>query len=328
MAREPISWDISVPLLTNPHIAKAWIKAMAATYLLCMVIMVPIFLGTGEAEAIPQVAGMFLAVVLGITLMGFLIMLVVFGNRSHVRFIVSDKGITYRSMDKKAMALSRMAVVAGGLTGNPSAAGAGVLSIANETVDLKWSGAFTALYRPKSNTILLRNQYRDLLHIYCLPENYEAVRALVHTCIAEKGTAKRLEKMPSPFPKAIGATVLVLLACLPLYALNELTDLSILAPLILMAFSLAMVWLIHLFAWVVLVAEAYILLHTVSVLGGLRTYTLISTYSYRKFEVLDTGEWLLVVASLIGLAYLAWRAVRYLKGKSVPVLMGDTVGMG
>jgi len=110
---------------------------MLATYFLVMVIMSTIFIGTGEIESLPMVAGIFAVTVAGLFLFGLLVMLIVLGNRYRVRFSVSEEGIVYESIDTKANTLARFTVVAGMLTGRPGAAGAGLLAISQQQVKLK-----------------------------------------------------------------------------------------------------------------------------------------------------------------------------------------------
>ena len=90
-----LTWEVKFPLLTNPHIVKAWVKAMGVTYLFCMLILGPVFIATGEMESLPMLALIFLAIISGMILLGFLIMLVIFGNRSHAKFVLSEKGVSY-----------------------------------------------------------------------------------------------------------------------------------------------------------------------------------------------------------------------------------------
>ena len=44
-SHSPLAWTVQFPLLTNPNILKSWLKAMGLTYLVCMVILVPLFVG-------------------------------------------------------------------------------------------------------------------------------------------------------------------------------------------------------------------------------------------------------------------------------------------
>lgn len=322
-----LTWDVRFPLLTNPHIVTAWIKAMGITYIFCMLILGTLLIATGEMESLPVLALVFLGVVSGIILCGFLILLVVFGNRSHAEFGLSEKGIFYRSLDTRARAISRMAVLAGGLLGSPTAAGAGMLSISKERIQLKWEAVFEARYDKKHHTICLRNQYRDLLHLYCTPEVYDAAREMVKVRVDQKGGQKSHAGVRSPLPGALVSTLLVIAACMPLYALVNITLLHLMVPLLIMVFSLAMVWMIPFFAWVILALAAYIPVYLVWVLSEYRSIQLVSTYSYRRVELLDAGEWIVISLAVAGLLYLSWVSVRSLKGKYVPVLMRDQQGM-
>ena len=44
----PIEWEVDIPLVTNPMIIGAWLKAMGATYLLSILIVGTVFTGTGK----------------------------------------------------------------------------------------------------------------------------------------------------------------------------------------------------------------------------------------------------------------------------------------
>ena len=219
---EKISWEAEFSLLTNPNIVKAWFKAMCTTYLFCILILGSIFIGTGEIETLPVMAIIFLCVISGFTLLGFLIMLVIFGNKSRARFELSGDGVFYESIDKKAKMLSRIAVLAGGLAGSPSTAGAGLLSISGEQVSLKWKAVFEAKYDKRHNTIRLRNQYRDLLHLYCTSENYDTVEKYVKAKIELTDRKVKEGSTRSPLPGALLSTFLVVISSLPLYLLSSL----------------------------------------------------------------------------------------------------------
>ncbi len=318
-----LSWEVKFPLLTNPHILKAWLKAMGLTYLFCMIITGAVLIGTGEAEGLPMIAFIFLIVIICFTLAGFVIMLVIFGNSSKAKFELSSGGATYESIDNKARMLSRMAVVAGGVLGSPAAAGAGLLSISGERVTLKWETVFKAVYDKKHSTIRLRNQYRDLLHLYCTPETYESAKETVMARVAQKDGEAAFPDERSPLPGAFLSTFLVILACMPLYALVDIAKLHLMIPLLIMVFSLAMVWMISLFAWVVLPLMAYIPIHLGLFMSGTSTMKLVSTYKYYKYELIDAGEWIIIALAAAGIFYLTKISLNSLKGKYVPLLMRD-----
>ncbi len=317
-----LTWEIKFNLLTNPNIVKAWLKAMGATYILCIGILIPVFAGTGEWDAIPVMLLIFLVVCAGLTLLGFIIMLLVMGNASRARFSLSQAGVAYTSMDKKAGTLARIAVAAGGFFGSPGVAGAGLLSISGEEISLPWAAVYEALFDDKNNTIRLRNSYRDLLHLYCGNDNFDEVQRFVQNHLEKKETIEPLTGKHR-FGRGIVSTLLVILASLPLYILNDILDLNILLSLMIMLFSLATIWMIPLFGWVVLVLEIGVIGWIVKFLSGTRTLKLVSTYRYKGYELLDAGECVIILLSLAGMGYLAWTSIRALKGKRIPVLMQD-----
>lgn len=323
--KKNMSWETDIRLVTNPNIVKAWLKAMLATYVLIMLIMATIFIGTGEYDSLPMLAGIFALVVVGLFVLGLVIMLVVLGNRYRARFTVSDEGILYESLDTRANTLARLTVVAGLLSGRAGVSGAGMLAVAEQQVQLRWPAVFAARFQSGKKTIILRNQWRDLMHIYCTEENYADVAALVEQQINVE-TREKVQAGKSPLPWAILHTTLVLLACLLLFALHDLTKLDVFVPIFMMAFSLATIWLIPLFGWVILPSVGYVLIQISLHLVEMREYTLVNTYRFRGYEALDVGEWFLLCLSLLGLGYLTLIAWRAINGKFVPVLMRDQYG--
>ncbi len=328
----PLTWKIQFSLLTNPNIIKSWLKAMGWTYVLCMVLLIPVFIATGEISSVPMVMAIFAGVVSGLALLGFLIMFLILGNRSHARFTLSDKTILYENMDKKITMLSRMAVMSGGLFGSPTTAGTGLISLSNESVSIEWESISQAKYDSKHLTICLKNSFRELLHLYCSEQNYKEVEKFVQAKIAKQKIIwdETLAKEKSndsgqPFPvlKALFRTILIILIAMTLFALNDILKVGILIPILIMIFSLAMVWIIPLFGWVVLGMGGYTIFQVISSLLWLREYKLVSTYSFRKYEVLDMGEWVIVSLAITGLIYLSWISIKMIKGKMVPILMKD-----
>lgn len=317
------SWEIDFPLITNFLVLSAWLKAMGAAYLVIMIIFGTVLLGAGEIADLPELAWIFALVMIGVALAGLLIMLVVFGNRFKARFTLTDKGIRYEGIDTRARALARITVVTGVIGSNPRTTGAGLLAVSNERVDLEWTGAFEARYHPKRRTIAIRNQWRDLLHLYCTEENYEQVKQRVEQELVAKGTAERLTSTPSPLPRALLATLLTALATLPLFALEAIVGLDLFIPLLILIFGLATVWLIPLFGWVVLPLEGYIFIYLVIALFETSELKLISTYRFHKYELLDAGDWIVMGLAIVGMIYLgvtAWRAVH---GRVIPLLMRE-----
>jgi hypothetical protein len=324
---DPIVWEVDIPLLTNSLILKAWAKALGATYLAVMILMAVLFISTHQTKSLLTLAWIFAAVCGAIFVAGLLIMLVVFGNRYRARFAVTEKGIHYESLDRRASRLARAGALLGAAAGSPQTAGAGLLAMSQESMSLSWKGAFNAVYASRQRTIRLRNRWRDLLHVTCSPENYEAVCERIEREMEKHGTRERLMSQRSPLPGALGRTAGVILASIPLFALVDVSGLHLLVPLIVLLFAVAAVWFVPLFGWVVLCLEGYVVFHMAVSLFKQRQFTLISTYTYRHVEVLDSGEWVVVLCALAGLTYLAWLSFRFLRGRARSVLMQDMDSM-
>lgn len=325
-----IEWDAKFSLLGNVNIVKAWLKAIAITYLLIMGIMIPIFVGTGEWRAIPILAGIFILVCTGILLLGFFIMLVIMQNHSQAHFKLSDDGVIYQSTDKTSKTLSRIAVLAGGFFGSAQTAGAGLISISNETIQLPWQAISKADYDEKNLTIRLCNTYRELLHLYCTPENFIQVKLMVqnqlHNHKAEE--SQQTEKLGKrPFYHGLGLTFAVLLANLPLFALNDQFDLPVFSSLLIMLFSLSTIWLIPFFAWVVLILEVFSIGWIVMKLFESSSLQLVNTYTYIGYELMSLDDWVLLFFAIIGIGFLGWLSIKALKGKLIPILLQDKMGI-
>ena len=310
---------------------------MGWIYLLCMALLVPVFIATGELSNIPMVLIIFAGVVFGFAMFGFLIMFLILGKRSHARFTLSDKTILYENMDNKAKKLSLAAVLSSGLLKSFASAGVGVLSLSNEAVILKWESIAKAVYDPGHSTICLRNSYRELLHLYCSPENYDIVKQRVADQIIKNQTSiapiltdqasidlvSSQTQASSPIIRIILPTIMVVLACMPLYALNDITKLDVLIPFLIMTFSLIMVWMIPLLGWVTMLMGGYIVFQVIGALLLLREHKQASSNLYRKYEVLGAGEWIIIVLAGAGLIYLAWISIKLINGKMNPVLKQD-----
>lgn len=326
--KQDMSWKIQYSLLTNPNIVTAWLKAMGITFLFCCILLIPIFIGTGEWDAIPVIVTIFIGVCSVLTISGLGIMWIVLGNSSKACFTVSKDGVSYQCLDEKAGTLSKMAVMAGGFFGSPQTVGAGILSISNEKIDFTWQAVAAAVYDKKHLTIRLRNEYRDLLHLYCTKENFAEAEQLVQRYLNDKkrdqtDSSARTTPAKKNFKQAITATALTIIASLPLYALTGILDLHLMAPILLTAFSLATIWMIPLFGWVVLLAESYCLVWIALKFAEPRELKLVNTYHFRGYEVLDAGEWIVICLAIFGMIYLAWISIRALKGRYVPLLMQD-----
>ena len=250
-----IAWAIAVPLLNNRAMVGGLVRVFGIAVLLMSGLMTIIFGSQGEWQVLPPLLLMFLAIFVGLIVAALLVMAIVFRNRMLFRFTVSETGISFETTDTAARATNRLSVVAGVLGGSAQATGAGLIAQSRETQEMRWQGAFRAEYRPRSRVVILRNAWRQLMLVYCTPENYAEVAERIVGAIEANGTADRVAKH-SPVGRYVAWSTAAVLACLPLFALVEAFDVPLWLPIGILCFALATIWLVGLFGYVVLVGLA------------------------------------------------------------------------
>lgn len=321
-SNEALQWDIDIPLATNPVMWGGLVKATLGAAVGVAALVGLLLAVQGDWPLVLPMAGLLLACGAGLLLLAGLVMVLVFGNRLGARFVVDAKGVRYAQRDRRAHATNRAALVLGLLLGRPAAAGSGLLATLDEQQTLRWQGAFRAVAHPARHTIALRNRWRTLLWVYCTPDNFEGVRALLGRHMALNGTAERAAGL-SPMRGQLARTALVVLACLPLFLLAPVYGHGLLPPLLLMCFALATVWLLRPLAWVVLCGV--VLLAGRMLMGAFepRASQLRAGVTYWRHQLLSGDDWALTALAALGLVYLVWLAVQTLRARTLPALEGD-----
>jgi|CXWL01.1.fsa_nt_gi hypothetical protein len=317
-----ITWEIAVPLLSNPLIVGATFKVFVFAALGVAALMTLIFAVQGEFAAIGPVWLGFGAVGLGLFVLGLAIMALVFGNRLHCRFTIDSRGILYETIDRRAQTSNRLLLILGLLLGKPQAIGAGLIARSQEVQALRWRGAFRAEYRPERRVVILRNRWRRLLLVFCSPENYASVAERIAAELQRHGTVERVPTR-SPVPRYLLQTALVVLACVPLFGLVDAFDVSLMLPLLQLCFGLATVWLIGLFGYVLLTLDLVIVGAVLLDALGMQESWLHRGENFARWTVYSDQDWGLLLLAAIGMAVLAvigWRGAR---GRLPAMLMAD-----
>ena len=321
-SNEALQWDIDIPLATNPVMWGGLVKATLGAAVGVAALVGLLLAVQGDWPLVLPMAGLLLACGAGLLLLAGLVMVLVFGNRLGARFVVDAEGVRYAQRDRRAHATNRAALVLGLLLGRPAAAGCGLLATLDEQQTLRWQGAFRAVSHPARHTIALRNRWRTLLWVYCTPDNFEAVQALVERHMTLNGTAVRAAG-PSPLRGHLARTVAVVLACLPLFLLAPVYGHGLLLPMLVMGFALATAWLLRPLAWVVLCGV--VLLAGRMLMGAFepRASQFRAGVTYWRHELLSGDDWALTAPAALGLVYLVWLAVQTLRARTLPALEGD-----
>lgn len=322
---ESLVWETDLPLFSRMMQAQ-WAGASLATAAVMMLIMAPIFISQGEWDALLGISAMAVATAAGLWLLGLLIMALLFRGRYRVRFTVDRKGILCETLDRTAKAANRLALVAGILARKPGVAGAGMIGMSRESESIRWAGAFRAVYQPQRHAILLRNNWRTLMWVQCTAENYAAVAAAVAQHMTRRRTAGRA-RGKSPLLGYLGRTLLVLVACAPLFPLADEYHTGLFLPILTLCFALATVWLIPLFGYVVMGGLGVQAVLVVLDLLALRESSFFPGETYRGYEVISDSDAGLLLLSGIGAALLLWLSWRFVKGRVSSALTADYADM-
>jgi hypothetical protein len=316
-----LKWETDVHLVTHPLMLATFAKLFLITGLIMGGLLSFILAVTGEARGIVPMLEMTAMLVVGLAVLSGLVSLVVFRNRMHMRFSLDAEAAQAEVIDTRAKTANKIAVVAGILTGRPGLAGAGLIAQSSSQQKAVWNAIARARYHPAWRTVSLSNGWRTVLNLFCTRENYDAVAAAVREALA----ARKIKARPkNPLPRLLLRTVLVILACVPLFGLPELEDQAIFPAILILCFALASVWLIPLLAWVVLAGIAW--LAALELLAASETRTsMFGSGDFKAYEVFSGDDWALIVLAALGAAYLAWLSAGLLRGRIRSGLAGDLI---
>jgi len=175
----PFTWETEFALLTDRFVLYDGVKLVSWTYLIIAAIFSPILLVRGEAETIPVMLRAFVYTLAGLALVGALVMLVVFRNRCPARVTISEDGVRLESTSRAGKTGNRLAILIGALGRSATTAGAGLLGRAGETVTLEWGELRRVNAHDDHCVLSLMNGWRVVMRLYCTPENYGTVAALI-----------------------------------------------------------------------------------------------------------------------------------------------------
>jgi hypothetical protein len=165
-------WDADMPLLNNRFFLYDMAKLLSWTGLICGLIFGGIALATGGAKSLGPLMAILGILLFGLLFLFVLIALVFFGNGYRVRYLITTQGIGWESLGRRGKVASRLAIVAGVLAGNASAAGAGLLAAASESGLLPWKNVRTIKAYPAIGVITIMNSWRVVIRLYCTPRYY------------------------------------------------------------------------------------------------------------------------------------------------------------
>ena len=178
-------WVYEFNLWTNPTIlftvAKVFLIAFAVVMAFLLLLLVPDLVGgtlhSWEVEGTLHMGGIFLAVVAGLTLIGYVAYAVMQGGKYCAMFTMDENGIEHRQLPrefKKAQVVGALNVLAGLASGKPAQVGLGIDTATRNTMTSTFDSVRSvkgsrALRVIKVNEPFAKNQ------VYVSPEDYDFV---------------------------------------------------------------------------------------------------------------------------------------------------------
>ncbi len=322
----PIAWEADLPLFSRQMLVQ-WTLVMALSALVMFIIVGSAFVASGDWADLLPLGAIALAVCGGLWLLGLAVMAVVFRGRVRMRYTLSDKALRCETVDRRARAGNRLAVVVGVIARSPQTVGAGLIAKSQETMEVRWTGAFIARFDERHRRISLRNAWRTLMLVQCNPDNYAEVVAAIERNMTRRHTAERVSKR-SPVPAYLLRSALVVLGTLPLFPAADAYNTGLFLPIFILCFGLATVWMINLFGWVVMAGLAVQGLLVVADMFTERASVLLHGETYYGFEVLDTADLGVLLLAVAGAALLVRLSREAVRGRWLAALLDGYKDMG
>jgi hypothetical protein len=321
-----LAWEIKVPLISNRLIIGATAKIFGFSILFVCCLISLVLATQGDFRLIPKILLLLSITGISLFILAILLMVIVFKNRWQYRYTINDKGIVCETIDKKLKAANRLAVGAGILLGSPQTVGAGLIGKGQEIQKVSWKGKFRAEYIYKSNVIIVKNAWRKLMIVYCLPENFNEAVNICKAMMEKHSTEKQLPQK-SIIPKYILYSIANIVCSMPLFFMADPFHLPLWIPMVLLCFSMATLWLIAVFGYVVFGSALLVIIFL-----AVDAFTVVDSYirpgeSFQRWTIFSGDDWALLFLGAISLFILCWFAFMSIRGRIVAVLTSDIADM-
>ncbi len=174
---QKLQWEIYVSIFKNKYILRGLALAIGLPFGLLIAIL--LIVSGGD---ISRDTGYALGMIAALLVLTVLFVLIVYGGRYAPGFIIDESGVTNYTQAKQAKknkVVNGLAVALGLVSGNFSAAGAGMIAASRQTMRIKWKNIRKVRFDDKRRVILLRGGFAEKIAVFCTPENYAAAKAMV-----------------------------------------------------------------------------------------------------------------------------------------------------
>ncbi len=313
-----LTWESDIPLLTNRFLLLDFALVLGLAVLIIEGLVWALsFFFTDEPVLLPlELWAIPLAVI--VALFG-LVAVLVYGNRFHGRFTLDDRAVVY-AVGAQERKINRIVMALALLFGVWRALGPALLAQAREVSRVEWKAVYRFRVAPARQVITLYDSWHAVLRLYCPPERFAEILALVQAYSAA-GAAWRARQPAPPRPVSFylawaGLTGLATLATLawPWTTYEGVDRLGLLAGILVLGTGVtSAAWWSKLLA---LPAATMSLLFLVRLgLVALQPITGPSGAVWDYTYTLDTPQLLLAVVG--GLGLLALSGAGWVQGGSV-----------
>lgn len=323
--KKELRWEINIPLLNNKILIKQMFLLFLITFIIVSTLMSTIFLAQGDLEQIPLILLIFLLVCFGLFILFILIMLIIFGNRMNLRFTVDSRGVLYEMIDKRGKNITNLSIFMGILSKKPTTAGTGLIAKSMEEVFIDYRNVTKIEPRDNKKVILLKNEWRTLMAIYCNDENYDEVKEYIINRFEEKKKDLKGVVLKNPLPKYILLSLLTIIISIPIFTLPYPFEINLFVPILILFFTLASIWLTRFLFFVTIGASIYVIIFVIAKLFE-KTESLLFDRTYFWYQLISSEDIFSLILLFISLAYFIGISIYSLKGKLSSMLERDTLG--
>jgi len=320
--KKELKWEINIPLLNNKILMRQVFLIFLITYIIISILMSIIFITQGDFKSVQTILFIFLLVCLGLYILTILIMFIVFGNRMNLRFTLNDKGVLYEMIDKRGKKLTNLSIFMGLLSKKPTTTGTGLIAKSMEEVFIDYRNVTKIEPRDNEKVILLKNEWRTLMAIYCNDENYDEVKEYINNRFEERRKDSKEERTKNPLPKYILLSLLTIIMSIPIFLLPYPFEIGSFVPILILFFTLASIWLTRLLFFVTIGASIYVIIFVIAKLFE-KTESIIFNRTYFWYELISSEDIFSLILLLISLAYFIGISIYSLKGKLPSMLERD-----
>lgn len=319
--KSEIKWEINISLLSNKFLIRQMIFLFLITYTIISILMGTIFLAQGVVERIPKTFLIFFLVCSGLFILSILVMFIIFGNKLNLRFTIDKKGVLYEMIDKRAKNLNNLTIILSLLLRKPTYSGTGLIAKSKEVIFTNFKNVSKIKNIDKQKVILLKNEWRTLMAIYCNSENYEMVKNYLNE-IFKNREVKVKESIKNPLPKYIVLSILTIIFTIPIFTLQYPFELNIFVPILIMFSTLGAIWILSLLFYVTIGTSFYIIFLIIVRAFEKVELTLLNR-QYFYYELLDIKDIFSLIFLTISLIFFILISIYGIKGKLSSMLQRD-----